>query len=385
MPGWRDADSTVRRRIVAAAERYLVEAESSVGAWLGHNPMTIHRNDVAALRAFILLKQESPEGYARLAEETWRKWASVIVGLPRRSESEGSSEIADKWLKRHVEGKKLRSEFEIKRLLNQHVLPKWKNTPFLEIRRRQVNDLLDHIEDHHGLSSASSVLAVIRGIVNWYQSREEDYRSPIVRGMRAEKLKARDRILNDDEIRALWNAAEGSYGGIIKLALLTAQRKDKITTMKWDDVADDTWTIATEPREKGNPGQLRLPQIALDIIAGQPRIAGNPYVFASGTKKHFNSWSQRKDEIQAKLPANMAPWTVHDLRRTARSLMARAGVQDNVAERVLGHAIPGIHGVYNRHGYADEKAEALKRLAALIASILNPPQHNVIAFPPAAN
>jgi hypothetical protein len=93
-PGWAEADETLRQRIVASAERYLAEAETSVDAWLGHNPMTIHRNDVAGLRAFILLKQVSPEAYGRISDETWRKWALVIVGLPRRTVIENSLEIS---------------------------------------------------------------------------------------------------------------------------------------------------------------------------------------------------------------------------------------------------------------------------------------------------
>jgi integrase len=133
-----------------------------------------------------------------------------------------------------------------------------------------------------------------------------------------------------------------------------------------------------------------------DIIAAQPRIAGNPYVFAGSLRGRrpkqdtpkdklptgpasFNSFSQRKAELEAKL-ADMPHWTLHDLRRTARSLMAEAGVADNVAERVLGHALLGVRGVYNRYDYADEKADALQRRAAKIETIVNPPSGNVVPF-----
>ena len=94
MPGWGEADEALRRRIVAGAERYLAEAETSIDAWLGREPMPVYRNDIAGLRAFILLKQVSPEGYARIADATWRKWAPVIVGLPRRTVTSNSPEIA---------------------------------------------------------------------------------------------------------------------------------------------------------------------------------------------------------------------------------------------------------------------------------------------------
>ena len=81
--------------------------------------------------------------------------------------------------------------------------------------------------------------------------------------------------------------------------------------------------------------------------------------------------SKRKAQFDAKLKG-VAPYTVHDLRRTARSLMSRAGVRPDIAERVLGHAINGVEGIYDRHSYRDEKAHALRALASLIDSIVNP-------------
>jgi integrase len=289
-------------------------------------------------------------------------------------------EIADTWFKRHVEANKLRSRPDIERILVKYVYPRWKDRPFLEIRRRDVNELLDHVSDNHGLAQADAVLAQIRGIMTWHQTRDENYVSPIVRGMRRNKnRKARDRILNDDEIRAVWKAAEdcGTFGAILKVALLTAQRRDKIATMKWSDVADGIWTIAADDREKGTAGKIKLPNLALDIIEAQPRIAGNPYVFVGRGGGAFNSWAQRKKELDKKLP-DIPAWVIHDLRRTARSLMSRADVRPDIAERVLGHAIPGVEGVYDRHRYDEQKADALKRLAALIEKIINPPQGNVV-------
>jgi hypothetical protein len=94
MPGWRDSDEPLRRRIVASAEQYLTEAEINIDDWLGHRPMPIQRDAVAGLQAFILLVQLSPEGYSRIAGSTWRKWAPVIVGLPRRVVVDYSLDIA---------------------------------------------------------------------------------------------------------------------------------------------------------------------------------------------------------------------------------------------------------------------------------------------------
>src|SRR6266436_5501330 len=133
--------------------------------------------------------------------------------------------------------------------------------------------------------------------------------------------------------------------------------------MKWEDVLDHgVWKIPASTREKGTAGSLQLPGLALEIIRSQPAISQNPYVFAGRGKGPFNSWSQRKDELDAKL-GDMPPWVVHDVRRTARSLMSRVGVKREVAERVLGHAIPGVEGVYDRHHYDEQKGAALLAIA----------------------
>ena len=168
---------------------------------------------------------------------------------------------------------------------------------------------------------------------------------------------------------------------MVKVLLLSAQRRDKVGTMQWDDVVDGIWTIRKENREKSHAGSLKLPAMVLAIIDAQPRLQENPYVFAAGHGRGpFNSYSQRKDELDKLLPDTMPPCVLHDLRRTARSLMSRAEVRPDISERVLGHAIPGVEGVYDRHDYKDEKGEALKWLASLVETILNPPADNVVTM-----
>ena len=278
----------------------------------------------------------------------------------------------------------LRSEKHIKGYLARHALPEWGGREFESIRRSDVAALLDKIEDGSGQAAADYTLKLISAICNWYATRHEDYSSPIIRGMRRRNPteRARSRILSDDELRAVWKRAEanGTFGGFIRLLLLTGQRRDKVRKLRWDDLtADGAWIIETEAREKGNAGELVLPQVALDIISAQARLAGNPYVFAGRRSLPMMSLSGRKETFSAKLPS-MANWTLHDLRRTARSLMSRAGVSRDVAERVLGHAMGGVKGVYDRHKYREEKAHALRALAGLIEKIVNPPADNVLSL-----
>ena len=278
-------------------------------------------------------------------------------------------------------GKGARPEGEVTRLLRAHVCPAWGSRDFLAIRRSDVAELLDEVEDDHGARQADYVLAIVRGIANWYATRHDDYLPPIVRGMRrtSPKERERSRILDDKELRAIWKVAEanGSFGAFIRLLLISAQRRRKVATMRWDDIKiDGTWTIPTEDREKGTGGELVLPATALDIIKVQPRLGENPYVFAGRGNGPLAAFSKPKRRFDAAL-GDLAPWALHDLRRTARSLMSRAGIRPDIAERVMGHAMQGVEGVYDRHAYKDEKADALKRLAKLIAGIVGP-RENVV-------
>ncbi len=150
--------------------------------------------------------------------------------------------------------------------------------------------------------------------------------------------------------------------------------------MRWVDLHDTEWHMPSANREKGTGGVLVLPPMVVAIIQSQPRFADNPFVFAGRGSKQLNSFSERKAALDAKLPEQTPKWVLHDLRRSAKSLMSRAGVRPDLSERVLGHVIGGIEGVYDRHSYLEEKADALEKLAGLIGIIVNPPEGNVIAL-----
>jgi integrase len=302
----------------------------------------------------------------------------VRAGLPAfAAKGETFAAVTENWLKRQIEAKGAVSAKRIRRLLNVHVLPLWKDREFITIRRGDVAALLDEVEDDHGARQADLVLGVIRACMNWYASRSDSYVTPIVKGMMRDKAKPRDRMLTDDEIAQVWHAAGevGTYGAIVRMCLLTGQRLAKVAGMRWEDVdeATGTWTVPQREREKGTGGALVLPELALEIIRSQPRFSSNPHVFTGRTASGcFNGLQVGKYGLDKKLPADMPVWVVHDLRRTARSLMSRAGVRPDIAERVLGHIVGGIEGIYDRHAYRAEKADALAKLTALIDGIVLP-------------
>jgi integrase len=297
--------------------------------------------------------------------------------------------VATKWLELYVTKKALRSAAEIERLLRNFVFPVWGQRDFVSIRRSDVSKLLDNIEKGSAWN-ADHVLSIIRKISNWYATRDDDYVSPFVTGMRRTKSedRERDRILDDDELRRVWRQAEadGVFGALVRVLLLTAQRRGAVVGMKWTDITHHgVWVIPTEDRQKGNAGAVRLPAQALAIIEAQPKFSGNPHVFAAARGPGpLNGFNKRKAAFDR--DCGVTGWTLHDLRRTARSLMSRAGISDEHAEHTLGHKLQGVKKVYDRHDYLKEKSDALAKLAALIERIVHPVPNVVpLARPEAAD
>jgi integrase len=328
---------------------------------------------------------------AELTIEDSREQARVVLkrlkaGLdpfePPPVQPDTVADVVATWVKRHVEAKGLRTGDELQRVLERHVLPHWSTRAFAEIRRSDIARLCDAVEDKHGAWVADSVLAALRSVSSWYATRNDNYTPPFVKNMRRVPASARkrSRTLTDAELRNVWKAAEASddvYGAFVRVALLCGQRRAKVATMKWSDLAEDgSWTIATTPREKGNAGALKLPAQAMAIIRAQPHVHGSPYVFTGSHNDAIGGFSTRHSALKAR--AGVEGFSIHDLRRCARSLLSRAGVQPHVAERVLGHVVGGVEGVYDVHRYDAEKATALRKLAALIEKIVNDDGDNVV-------
>jgi integrase len=186
--------------------------------------------------------------------------------------------------------------------------------------------------------------------------------------------------------------AAGTFGALVKMLLLTAQRRDEVANMSRGEIGrDGIWTIPAERYKTKLPNHVPLSQAALAVIQAQAKIEDCDYVFASRAKTPFSAFGKSKaaldravlDAMRLHAPkgAKVAPlpnWTLHDSRRTAKTLMARAGVRPDISERVLGHVIAGVEGTYDRHSYADEKRDALEKLAAMIQRIVEPPQPNPV-------
>jgi integrase len=290
---------------------------------------------------------------------------------PRSVSAETLQAICEEYLGR--EGSKLRSKDWQARALERLVYPTLGARPIGEIRRTEIIRLLDRIEDENGAVMADRTLAVVRKIMNWHASRSDDFRSPIVRGMARSKSLARERTLTDNELRKVWAACEGVFGAMVKFILLTAARRSEATKMAWAEIDGADWTLPAA-RNKTKVDLVR--PLSKAALAALPKRTGD-FVFsrADGTPL------SRPENFKLALDkaSGVSGYTIHDLRRTARTLLSRAGVSADVAERCLGHVIGGVRGVYDRHEYHEEKATAFEALAAQIDRIVNP-QDNVVAI-----
>jgi integrase len=257
------------------------------------------------------------------------------------------------------------------------IFPTLGDLPMADIKRSDVVRLLDAIEDDNGPRAAHVVLAYLSKLFNWHASRDDEFRSPIVRGMGRVKPRerARERTLSDDEIRAVWSAADEAdvFGRYLQFLLLTATRRTEAAQMMRAELAGGVWTIPAARMKGKQEHVVPLSAAASKLVADLP--AKGDFVFTTDGVAPISGFSKFKrafDKAVATRESKPLPnWTLHDLRRTARSLMSRAGVPTDHAERVLGHAIGGVRATYDRHDFANEKRDALAKLAGLIDRIVS--------------
>jgi integrase len=183
--------------------------------------------------------------------------------------------------------------------------------------------------------------------------------------------RARDRTLTNDEIRKLWGAAEGSrtpYARMLQFILLTGARRAEAAELPWSEIDGTGWMLV-DTRNKTKVDHFRpLTEQARSLLPAP--VDGCPFVFTTDGMNPISGFSKFKALFDEE--TGLSDWTVHDLRRTARTLMSRAGVPTDIAERCLGHVIGGVRAVYDRHEYFTEKQKAYEALAALIERIVAP-------------
>ncbi|MGY4176770.1 hypothetical protein ACVIHH_002061 [Bradyrhizobium sp. USDA 4518] len=343
--------------------------------------------------------------------------ADRAQNIARKSDS-SFKVVSDWYVSEFVEGQR-RSAGQIKAMIKA-ILPDWGEKQFVQITREDVVHLLDRIAKERGPRAADVTLAVISRMMKRYATKSPTgvrigYVPVVVPGMAKiedPSTRSRERTLSDNEIRLMFAACDrlGTFGALCKVLLYTGQRRTTVATMRFDDIEDGIWTVS-EPeqaygKEKGNIQYVRLPKAVLEIIDAQAEVRLNQFVFPAsrvgrrdGPGENFGSYSafgQGKHDLDVemgklagiKVPALKTKeyeafkskpeykkwsWTLHDLRRTTGTLMPRLGIDEDHRERVLGHKIGGVKGVYNRYKYFEERSAALQKVADLIETIVHPP------------
>ena len=246
--------------------------------------------------------------------------------------------------------------------------------PIADIKISDIVRLRDKLEAERGPRAASRALTSWQTLAAWHASRTDDFRPPIIRKL-ISASNVRSRILSDDELRALWKAAdayEGPFGAYIKFLLLTAARRNEAADMRRSELVDAaTWVIPAARYKTAMDTLIPLSAAAQAVINNVPVISPGDIVFTYDGRRPLRSFVRPKKDLD-KL-SGVADWRLHDLRRTARTLLSRAGVAADIAERCLGHAIGGVRATYDRHEFEQEKRKAFEALAWLIETIVRGP------------
>lgn len=292
----------------------------------------------------------------------------------RRIASEQVEDLVAEFLARHAAQNRTASETA--RIFHREVLPHWGRRMLQEIGKRDVVALLDRVRGRGAPVMANRVLAAIRKFFNWCISRGLLEVSPCAGAGTPTREKARHRTLSDDELKAVLTAAKEighPFGSIVQMLALTAQRRDEVGRLTWDqlDPEQAIWVMPPEHAKNGKPHIVHLSQPVLDLIQSTPRLG--ELVFSGDGTTLFQGFSKSKARLDRL--SGVSDWTLHDLRRTVVSGMARLGIAPHVADKILNHqsgTISGVAAVYQRHEFLNERGEALIVWGSFVASLEQP-------------
>ena len=336
------------------------------------------------------------------------------VAERRASEQEAAAEaltfgeVVERFLAEHVERNSApKYAREVRRILDHDVLPRWGAKPVREIVKHDVNELLNGKAANRerrrkgtrdgATVQANRTLTRLRTLFRWAQAMDLIAVDPTAGVRHRVKERARDRALDECEIRSFWLSCGGlgwPFGPLFKLLLLTAQRREEVGGMRWAelDLEKRIWSIPRERAKSDRANIVHLSAMAVDIIEALPRTG--ELVFSGTGKTAVSGYSRataRLDRLMAEQhhqdsgdpEAEIEPWILHDLRRTAATGMAEIGIAPHVVDKILNHSagtIRGVAAIYNRHAYLDERKGALEAWGRRISALVHPeaPQNNVV-------
>lgn len=292
------------------------------------------------------------------AEKRAAKRAGQAIALPNTV-----GDLCDQYIDRYLKPNVRRWESAMGEIDN-HIRPRVGTLALDALTRAHVRQMVREIGEAYPVA-ANRALARLRAVLNWAVAEdliEANVAAGIKRPTRETPV---DRILSDAELRAVWDATGGlQYPAreFARLLILSGQRRDDVRLMHWSEVHLETraWVIPAE-RYKGRRSQLvPLSDAMVDILETMPFKDADGYVLTlNGGGRAYSNVQRPKTALDR--AAAVTGWTWHDLRRTTRTGLSRLGIREDIAERVLGHAVGGRLGqTYNLYEFAEEKRAALE-------------------------
>jgi integrase len=292
--------------------------------------------------------------------------------------------LARLFIEQHAKRKTRKNSWrQTEHVFDNIVLPAWRGRVVHDIARRDIRELVENVAVDRPIM-ANRALGHISKFFNWLLERDIIAASPCAGIKPPAKENARERMLSDVEIKALWHACDGiggAAGPAVKLMLLTGQRCGEVVGMKRSEISGDVWTLPPERTKNKMRHEVPLSAQALAIIDAIPAI-DEDFVFTTSVTKRLGNMSRAKTLLDAQMKPKQ-PWVLHDLRRTAASGMAALGIRLPTIEKCLNHqsgSFRGIVRVYQRHEYAAEKRDALTRWGNHVEQLVSgkPAEHNVL-------
>jgi integrase len=332
----------------------------------------------------------------------------------KRDSFEGAVET---YIKREVEkNRRPRTQDEIIRPLRKLLVPRWGTLPLSEIGPREIIALMDEMVDAGTPVAANRTYSVLRRFFGWCIERHLLESNPAANVKKPTKETARERALDDDELREVWLASttlDWPFGPYVRALILTGQRRNELAGMTWGevDLQSRQWTIPGQRTKNHKEHVVPLASAMMDILANAPHFARasgeadtelNLPVFTTTGNTPVAGYSRAKTRLDTEIlrarrerasatgrdPDKVKPllaWTFHDLRRSCATGMGRIGIQPHIIETVLNHSSgfrSGVAGVYQRHPYLEERRRALDAWADHLARLAapSPPKDNVVAL-----
>jgi integrase len=378
---------------------YLVQQPSGAAAWAlryrvagQSRKLTIGAYPTIPLAAARRRAQEALGGVAAGKDPAGaQQVARAAAKAAAEADEDLVERVVDLFVERYAKPKN-RDWKETARLLNKEIVSRWRGRRLSQITRANVNALLDDIVDKGAPIGANRTFSSFRKLCKWAIGRGILEHSPCDGVTAPSPENRRNRVLDDAEIKLVWEAAESigwPFGPVIKTLILTGQRRDEVAGLRWSevDLQARTWTLPAARAKNKHTHQIPLSDSAIAILQAMPRHEKVDVIFTTNSRTSVSGWSRMKRNLDAHIaermredaeargaaPKAMPEWTLHDIRRSVATNLQRLGVRLEVTEAVLNHrsgSRAGIVGVYQQHDWADEKRAALDAWARRLESIV---------------